>query len=84
MNGEPRMYSGELTQAERVIAKFGGVGPLAEAIGRNPSTVYKWTYPRTEGGTDGLIPASSLRRVLKAAREHGIFISATDLYPGRA
>lgn len=72
------------TQAERIISKFGGPRRLAELMHRNPSTIYRWLYPIENGGTGGLIPAQSLRLVLRVAREQGIFISAQDLYPGRA
>jgi hypothetical protein len=72
-----------LTQAERIIAKFGGPATLAKLIGRNPASVYRWTYSRAIGGTDGLIPSSALRLVLDAARKEGIFITSDDLYPGR-
>lgn len=72
-----------MTQAERVIAKFGGAATLAKLIGRNPTSVYRWMYPKSVGGSDGLIPSSALRLVLDAARREGIFITSDDLYPGR-
>lgn len=72
-----------LTQAERVIARFGGPATLARILGKDPATVYRWTYSRAKGGTDGLIPSSALRQVLEAARREGIFIGPDDLYPGR-
>jgi amino-acid N-acetyltransferase len=79
------------SQAERVIAKFGGPYKLAKAVaalGRagaklNPATIYRWVYPKAKGGTDGLIPTSSLHLVLEAARYDGIFLSTDDLDPRR-
>jgi hypothetical protein len=69
------------TQAEAVIALFGGAAILAAAVGKNESTVYRWTYSAADGGTDGIIPARALRAVLAAAAQRGILITAADLYP---
>lgn len=79
------------SQAERVIAKFGGPYKLARAVaalGRadaklNPATVYRWQYSKDKGGTGGLIPTSSLHLVLEAARWDGIYLSTDDLDPRR-
>jgi len=69
------------TQAERILERFGGARRLAPLIGRDPATVYKWTYPRSAGGTDGLIPTKSYDKVLKAARAEGIYLTPADLDP---
>lgn len=76
------------TQAERVIAKFGNARDLARALARlaperhrNPANVYRWTYPRASGGTDGLIPAKAMADVLAAAAIEGVFLSPDDLDP---
>ena len=71
------------TQADRIIARFGGHRALADAVNRDVATVYKWSYPKARGGTDGLIPSSVMPEILKAAKEHGVFLSQSDLYPGR-
>lgn len=68
-------------QAQSIYKKFGGARNLARLLGKNPSTVYRWDYPKTKGGTDGLIPSSALREVIKLAFLHGILITAEDLYP---
>lgn len=70
-------------QAEKIIAKFGNARRLAELIGVHPVNVYRWTYPRTRGGTDGLIPTASLAKVLYAARADGILLTMDDLAPER-
>lgn len=76
------------TQAGRVIAKFGGVRKLALALkiadpyyARTPSSIYRWVYPKSRGGTGGVIPTDALIVVLKAARIEGIVIGPDDLYP---
>jgi len=81
----PRLRS----QAERVIAKFGGPYKLSKAVAAlgdpsktlNPASIYRWCYPRNKGGTGGLVPTGSLPIVLEAARFDGIFLSVDDLDP---
>jgi DNA-binding transcriptional regulator YdaS (Cro superfamily) len=71
------------TQAQVVIGKFGSACKLAKLLGVRDSTVYRWTYARANGGTDGIIPGAALRRVLELARQQvpPIVITAQDLYP---
>lgn len=73
--------SATTTQAARVIAKFGSACKLAKLLQVEDSTVYRWTYSKAQGGTDGIIPGKQLRRVLEAAKLAGVVISPTDLYP---
>ena len=73
-------------QAEKVIARFGGARDLARALAecdldRHPCNVYRWTYPRTKGGTHGYIPIHALQMVLAAARRNGIYLTQEDLRP---
>lgn len=70
-------------QAEKIITKFGNARRLAQLIGVHPVNVYRWTYPRARGGTDGLIPTASLAKVLLAARADGILLTMDDLAPER-
>jgi DNA-binding transcriptional regulator YdaS (Cro superfamily) len=69
------------TQAEVVIGKFGSACKLAKLLGVEDSTVYRWTYARANGGTDGIIPGPALRKVLEVAAASGVVITAQDLYP---
>lgn len=71
----------KISQAQRIIDKFGGVTTLARAIGRAPSTVNRWLYPRERGGTGGRIPTESVELVARAARQEGLYLSAEDLDP---
>lgn len=41
------------------------------------SRVYRWTYSKARGGTDGLIPTRHQQRILDEAMRRGI-----DLQPG--
>ena len=65
-------------QAKRIIDKFGGPRQLARAIGCQPAAVYRWTYPRTRGGTDGYLPNAVKDRVKSAADLLGIEITVED------
>jgi len=74
------------TQAQRIIDKFGSAYRLSaalKAIGylRNPSTVYRWTYSREKGGTDGMVPTRALTYILRAARFEGVMLTPEDLDP---
>lgn len=76
------------SQADTVIEKFGGVQPLIEMarsvdpeLSWAPSTIYRWTYPKSEGGTGGIIPPNSLGFLMRVARIHGIRLVPEDFYP---
>ena len=68
-------------QAQKIIDKFGGVPRLAVALGCDVSAIYKWNYPKEKGGTDGLVPSSTMPEVLKAADVLGIEFTHEDLDP---
>lgn len=72
------------SQAERIIKKFGGVGPLLKALQKigkpkTRSTVYRWVYPREKGGTGGVIPTSVWPDIFIAARFEGVFLSPEEV-----
>jgi hypothetical protein len=72
-----------MTQAERILLKFGGareLHALLKSIGRprNLATIYKWTYPRPKG-RGGLIPTSAWPDLHLAARMAGIILTPADL-----
>ena len=70
-----------MTQADKIIARFGGVKELAQAIGRTAVTVHRWKYPRDRGGTDGNIPTSAIAAVMAAARARGLEFQPHDWTP---
>ena len=75
-------------QASRIIAKFGTVRGLVEALAaledgaqaRSRATIYRWTWARHRGGTGGMIPAKNLPAIIQAARNEGILLTPDDLY----
>ena len=68
-------------QATKIIARFGGARRLAKAMGLSPVSVYRWTYPRSSGGTDGLIPSTSTSLIRDTARHEGVLLHASDWTP---
>lgn len=71
-----------MTPAERVISKFGGIRPLARMLDIDHSSVQRWTRPKTQRGSGGLIPSRHHQRILNLAREQGLDIDAADLIVG--
>lgn len=69
------------TQAQKIIDKFGGAPRLASALRCDVSAIYKWNYPKEKGGTDGLVPSSTMPEVIRAADVLGIELSSEDLDP---
>jgi hypothetical protein len=60
------------TQARKIITKFGGVYPLARALGhKNPTTVQGWL-------TRGFVPPRQHERIWDAAKRDGIDLSLSD------
>jgi hypothetical protein len=60
------------TQARKIINKFGGVYPLARALGhKNPTTVQGWL-------SRGFVPPRQHERIWEAAQRDGIELSLAD------
>lgn len=72
-----------LTPAQYVIRVFKGVRATARVLGRSPSSVSKWTKPKSARGTDGQIPGTAQRTIIEKARELRLDITANDLLFGR-
>lgn len=71
----------QMSQAARIIAKFGGARRLAALTKKNPSAVYKWDYPVDRGGTGGMVPSSAVKDVKEAAELAGIELTEADWAP---
>jgi hypothetical protein len=68
------------TPAARVISKFGGHKAVASAAGVDVSRVFRWTYPASRGGTDGVIPTRHQQRLLNEAHKQGIDLRPEDFF----
>lgn len=66
--------------AHNVITKCGGVAEVARITGRNATAVYKWTYPRKRGGTDGIIPTSAMRQLTDAMQRGDVDLKPADFF----
>lgn len=74
------------TQAERVIAAFGGSKALLTALWsvgapRDRIAIYRWTRPKELGGTGGYIPSRAWDEVLAAADKAGVVLTDAVLSP---
>lgn len=69
-------------QADKVIARFGGITNLAKHLDVSRQTVYRWLCPRPKG-TDGIIPSAQVARIMELAETNGVDISDMDWTPER-
>lgn len=82
-----KIFTDNGTQADRIIKRFGGARPLAQAIREatgkkcDPSRVFRWRMPRENGGTGGLIPGAAVPGVKAAARLMGVLLHDDDWAP---
>lgn len=66
-----------MTQADRIISKFGGLSKLAKALGhKHPTTVQGWRVR-------GFVPAPQMEAVLKAARKSSIKLGPDDFFSAK-
>jgi amino-acid N-acetyltransferase len=72
-----------LKPAEYAILVFKGVRKLARAINRDPSSVSRWSKPKSEKGSDGFVPRGAQRLILDSAKAQGLDITPQDLIEGR-
>lgn len=70
------MEKTHITPVDLAIDMFGGVRKLAKCIGRDPAAVSRWRK-------SGLVPTQVQRKVLDAATERDINITAHDIVYGR-
>ncbi len=63
-----------MSYVDRIIAKFGGLRPMARAIGRAPQTVHSWRVV-------GRIPAQHQAGVLATARDLGLDVTPVSFFP---
>lgn len=66
--------------AKHIITKCGGAKRAAELTGRHWSSIYKWTYPREQGGTGGLVPAEAQAELMGAARRGEVDLTPADFF----
>ncbi len=67
--------------ARTIIKSLGGARKVAHLLGVHRTAVYKWTWTKEKGGTGGLIPFNHARKVIDAAKECGLSLTADDFLP---
>lgn len=67
--------------ASSIIQAFGGHRAVAEIVGCHRTRPYMWEKPKSERGSDGVIPNAPITKLLKYARENGIPIGPEDFFP---
>ena len=70
--------------AEALIRKCGGHAAVAEICGVHVTRVYRWTYGRDKGGSDGCVPTRHQAQLLKGARERGVDLRPEDFFEAAA
>jgi hypothetical protein len=69
-----------MTQASRIIDKFGGKAAFQEQFKISDSRLYRWLIPEAKGGTGGRIPAKHQQQLLDLAREQGVDLKPDDFF----
>lgn len=75
-----RMSEKHLDPAKSIIAKI-GIDAVCDVTGKHVSRVYRWMYPKSRGGTGGLIPQSDAPALLAYAKQNGIDLSPAEFFP---
>jgi hypothetical protein len=78
------MRDEKLEPAHSVIQTFGGFEAVAKITGKHISRVYRWTYPKARGGTDGFIPQTDAEKLLEHARKLKLPITAANFFRSAA
>jgi transposase len=68
-----------MTPASLIVGRFGSASTVAEVTGVHRTRVYNWLRAKELGGSGGRIPQSHHLRLLEAARERGIPLTAAEL-----
>ncbi|MCX5569629.1 hypothetical protein [Kaistia nematophila] len=70
-----------LDPARSVIAKLGGPEVVRTITGKSLTRIYRWMYPASRGGTDGIIPHLEARKMLEHAKANDIALTPLDFFP---
>lgn len=57
-----------------VVRQFGGTRATARALNMSTGSIHYWTRSKAKRGAGGRIPATSHKRILKAAKKFGVWI----------
>lgn len=66
------IVGGMLDPARTIIEICGGARVVSEMVGRDETRVRRWGYPKSRGGSGGLIPSECQIVLLAEANRRGI------------
>lgn len=69
-----------MTQATRIIDKFGGEAKIAALLDITVPRVQRWSFPANRGGNDGRVPPKHYQFLLDAAKARGVDLSPSDFF----
>lgn len=72
------------TPADTVISKCGGHQVIADWLSIHVTNVYRWTYPKENGGTGGLVPTRHQSVLLQKARAENKPLEPSDFFTAPA
>lgn len=78
----------EMTQVDRIFAKFGGAKYLQQAleligVTKNMTTIYRWNLAKPRG-SGGIVPSSAVPLVERAALAVGVDLTDQDWSPKKS
>jgi hypothetical protein len=71
----------KLDPAASIIERIGGVPAVKAATGLHETTVHRWTYAKSQGGTGGRIPQDHIESLIAYARQNDIALDLSDFFP---
>ena len=72
-----------LDPARSIISRLGGVDVVARETERDRTRVYRWMYPRSRGGTGGIIPSDQIPTLIALAKRLRKPLKHSDFFPSR-
>jgi hypothetical protein len=71
----------QLEPALGIILRLGGFAKVREITRTSATSPYRWTYPRSRGGTGGTIPQRHHPTLISYARLRRIPLDAEEFLP---
>lgn len=81
-------HPAEIVPPGKVVIDVIGLMPTVDGLkpefpNLNRSTVWRWSQPRCDGGTDGIVPSRYHLPLMRLAKQLGRNLTAEDLVFGR-
>lgn len=73
-----KSHNGDMfKQAERILDAIGDVS-VARITGRSLGRVKRWRQPKSQGGTDGLVPSECLMKIWQAHCQGDLDVTSVE------